>query len=380
MRRLIVLLVLIGGAVWAAVALATPGHGQTNTILSVGTLQADLAFNTGLTAQANGLTWRGKQYSADQLPEFLMQLRTAGVTNVGEWLNLHPAVSAKFGMVPVGLLHSPEVVTQQARFAPGATSGWHSHPGYVTGTVVSGRSRVTAPTLARDLAAGQSFYETAANPFLDQEREQRGRGDDGDLRRSRRHAPPPGFGSTGRSLDLQQVIRLERICERPPGVAAVDVARQRPSTRRRPSRADGDPRERLSAPARTCTSLTGRRRGVSAGSSAPRTHLCPRERQGRADLQRRRSRRDPISSATRRVRPLSRRGARALVRRAVARRDAGRLRYLRRRTLDRRRGAGAPLCPVSLGSPDELARSATAALQRLAARMPFARRTSRLRS
>ena len=149
MRRLIVLLVLIGAAVWAAVALATPGHGQTNTILSVGTLQADLAFNTGLTAQANGLTWRGKQYSADQLPEFLMQLRTAGVTNVGEWLNLHPAVSAKFGMVPVGLLHSPEVVTQQARFAPGAVSGWHSHPGYLSRTVVSGQLPGTAPTARR---------------------------------------------------------------------------------------------------------------------------------------------------------------------------------------------------------------------------------------
>jgi len=167
MRRLIVLLVLIGGAVWAAVALATPGHGQTNTILSVGTLQADLAFNTGLTAQANGLTWRGKQYSADQLPEFLMQLRTAGVTNVGEWLNLHPAVSAKFGMVPVGLLHSPEVVTQQARFAPGATSGWHSHPGYVTGTVVSGQVVRYGPDCTPEtLAAGQSFYETAAKPFV----------------------------------------------------------------------------------------------------------------------------------------------------------------------------------------------------------------------
>ena len=164
MKRLIVLLVLVGAAVWAAVALATPGHGQTNTILSVGTLQADLAYNTGLTAQANGLTWQGKQYAADQLPEFLMRLRSAGVTNLGEWLNLHPAVSRrKFGMAPVGLLHSPEVVTQQAKFAPGATSGWHSHPGYLTGTVVSGQVVRYGPDCTSEtLSAGQSFYETAA--------------------------------------------------------------------------------------------------------------------------------------------------------------------------------------------------------------------------
>ena len=35
-----------------------------------------------------------------------MRLRSAGVTNLGQWLNLHPLVSAAFGMVPVGLLHS----------------------------------------------------------------------------------------------------------------------------------------------------------------------------------------------------------------------------------------------------------------------------------
>ena len=166
MKRLVLALVLAGAAVWAAVAVATPGQGQANSIMSIGALQADLAFNTGITAEAGGLTWRGKQYSADRLPEFLMQLRSAGVTNLGEWLNLHPVVSAKFGMVPVGLLHSPEVVVQQARFAPGAYSGWHVHPGYLTATVVSGQVvRYGVDCSPQTFSAGQSFYETAANPF-----------------------------------------------------------------------------------------------------------------------------------------------------------------------------------------------------------------------
>ena len=167
MKRLIVLLILVGAVISTAVALATPSQGQTSTITSLGVLQADLAFNTGITAQANGLTWEGKQYSADQLPEFLMRLRSAGVTSLGEWLNLHPVVSARFGMVPVGLLHSPEIVTQQAKFAPGAMSGWHSHPGYLTATVVSGQVvRYGTDCSAETYTAGQSFYETAARTFI----------------------------------------------------------------------------------------------------------------------------------------------------------------------------------------------------------------------
>jgi len=166
MKRLIVVVVLAGAAVWAAVAVATPGQGQANTIMSVGALQADLAYNTGIHADDNGLTWQGKQYSADQLPEFLKRLRGAGVTNLGEWLNLHPAVSARFGLAPVGLLHSPEVVVQQARFAPGAFSGWHVHPGYLTATVVSGQVvRYRPDCTSETFSAGQSFYETAATPF-----------------------------------------------------------------------------------------------------------------------------------------------------------------------------------------------------------------------
>jgi quercetin dioxygenase-like cupin family protein len=165
-RPLILCLALSGAVAWTAVALATPSQGQSSSILSLGALQADLAFNTGLTAAPNGLTWQDKQYSADQLPEFLMRLRSAGVANLGEWLNLHPAVSAKFGMVPVGVLRSPEVVTQQATFAPGGLSGWHTHPGYLTGTVVSGEIvRYGTDCSSQTFTAGQSFYETGAKTY-----------------------------------------------------------------------------------------------------------------------------------------------------------------------------------------------------------------------
>ena len=167
MKRLILVLVVGAAAVWAAVALATPGSGQSNKILSVGALNEVLAFNTGLTANASGITWGSTKYSADQLPEFLMRLRSEGVTNLGEWLNLHPLVSAKFGMLPIGMLQSPEIVTQQATFAPGATSGWHTHPGYLTATVVSGQVvRYGTDCSSQTFTAGQSFYETGAHTFV----------------------------------------------------------------------------------------------------------------------------------------------------------------------------------------------------------------------
>jgi quercetin dioxygenase-like cupin family protein len=167
MKRLILALVVGAAAAWPAVALATPGQGQSNKIVSVGALNDVLAFNTGLTADASGTSWGSTHYSADQLPEFLMRLRSAGVTNLGDWLNLHPLVSAKFGMVPVGVLQSPEVVTQQATFAPGATSGWHTHPGYLTATVVSGQViRYGTDCSSQTFTAGQSFYETGAHTFV----------------------------------------------------------------------------------------------------------------------------------------------------------------------------------------------------------------------
>jgi hypothetical protein len=167
LKRLVVFLVLGSAVVWTAVALATPSHGSASVIVAQGTLQADVAYNTGLAVATTGITWDGKQYAANQLPEFLMHLRSAGVTDVGAWLNLHPAVSAKFGMVAMGLLHNPEVVTQQTTFAPGSASGWHSHPGYLAVTVMSGQVvRYAADCSSQTFTAGQSFNETGANTYI----------------------------------------------------------------------------------------------------------------------------------------------------------------------------------------------------------------------
>ena len=127
-------------------------------------------------------------------------LRSAGVTNLGEWLNLHPAVSAKFGMMPVGLLSSPEVVTQQTTFAPGATSGWHTHPGYLTATVVSGqvvryRNRLLVADVRRP---GSRSTRPAAKTFVVKNEGTTTRRRDRDVRR------PGGTPTTGLRLDEPQ--------------------------------------------------------------------------------------------------------------------------------------------------------------------------------
>jgi hypothetical protein len=167
MKRLLLMLGLVGAAVWASVALATPGQGQSPTILSTGTLNGDVAFNTGLVAKSDGVSWGAKHYTADQLPEFLTGLRNGGVTSLGEWLNLHPAIAAGFGMVPIGVLHSPEIVTQQVKFAPGAYSGWHSHPGFLVSTVLSGQLvRYGTDCSSQTYDPGQSWTETGANTFI----------------------------------------------------------------------------------------------------------------------------------------------------------------------------------------------------------------------
>ena len=129
MKRLLILVPLAGAAICASVALATPANGTKSNIMSIGTLNGDVAFNTGLPVTANGLTWGTKHYSVDRLPEFLLGLRAEGVTSLGDWLNLHPAVSAAFGLMPIGVLHSPEIVTQTVNFPPGARRAGTPIPG-----------------------------------------------------------------------------------------------------------------------------------------------------------------------------------------------------------------------------------------------------------
>ena len=167
MKRLLVLVPLAGAAIWGSVALATPSAGTQSAIMSVGTLNGDVAFNTGLPVKANGLTWGTKHYSVDELPEFLAARRAEGVTSLGDWLNLHPAVSAAFGLVPIGVLHSPEIVTQTVKFPPGASSGWHTHPGFLVSTELTGTlTKYGTDCSSQSYAPGQSWTETGANTFI----------------------------------------------------------------------------------------------------------------------------------------------------------------------------------------------------------------------
>ena len=167
MKRLLILAPLACAAIWVSVALATPANGTKSTIMSIGTLNGDVAFNTGVPVSANGLTWGTKHYNVDQLPEFLMARRAEGVTDLGDWLNLHPGVSAAFGLVPIGVLHSPEIVTQTVNFPAGAYSGWHTHPGFLVSTELTGAlTKYGTDCSSQTYNPGQSWTETCTNTFI----------------------------------------------------------------------------------------------------------------------------------------------------------------------------------------------------------------------
>ena len=167
MKRLLILIAVACAAVWVSVALATPASGTKSTVMSIGTLNGDVAFDTGLPVTGNGLTWGGRHFGVDQLPEFLMARRADGVTSLGDWLNLHPAVSAAFGLMPIGVLHSPEIVTQTVNFPAGAYSGWHTHPGFLVSTELTGTlTRYSTDCSSQSYAPGQSWTETGANTFI----------------------------------------------------------------------------------------------------------------------------------------------------------------------------------------------------------------------
>ena len=173
MKRLIVVLVLAGAAVWTAVALGTPSQGQTSSITSVGALQSDLAFNTGLAAEANGITWQGKQYSRRPV---------AGVPVSAS--NRRRDEPRRMARPPPGRVGQ---VRNDSDRAPALAGGRHA-----AGDLRARRSlRLAQPSrlpdrhrrvgtdrplrdrlLRGDVHAGQTFYETAAQDVHDQEREQ----------------------------------------------------------------------------------------------------------------------------------------------------------------------------------------------------------------
>jgi hypothetical protein len=191
--------VAVAASVLATIALATPGSGTDASVLSKGTLAADVVFKTG-HVQGGGMSWFGRHWSSDQLPEFLAALRQNGTANLGEWLALHPAGAAKLGLTPLGLLKSPEVVKQRITYPAEAHTGWHSLAGgYLTATVVSGEVvRYNADCTSQKFTAGQSFYQPGANTFIVKNESSR------EAVLTATYVAPNGTPETGLHLDKQQ--------------------------------------------------------------------------------------------------------------------------------------------------------------------------------
>jgi quercetin dioxygenase-like cupin family protein len=60
-----------------------------------------------------------------------------------------------------------DVRVQTLRMAPGATTGWHSHPGFALISVTQGTQTLySADCSPRTIAAGQSFVETGDEPMV----------------------------------------------------------------------------------------------------------------------------------------------------------------------------------------------------------------------
>lgn len=68
------------------------------------------------------------------------------------------SVPATVAELPVPQDHGEQVVIVQARdFAPGASSGWHVHPGTEIAYVVSGTMELATAAGVRRMVAGDSF-------------------------------------------------------------------------------------------------------------------------------------------------------------------------------------------------------------------------------
>ena len=59
------------------------------------------------------------------------------------------------------------VRVQTLRMAPGATTGWHSHPGFVIVSITQGTQTLySADCSSRTISAGESFVETGEEAML----------------------------------------------------------------------------------------------------------------------------------------------------------------------------------------------------------------------
>ena len=164
MRKFLIIGIAIPiAAVTATIALATPGVG----VLSAPVL-ARAAFGGDVTLQskpnqATGLTWRGREWKAEQLPEFLKALRDQGkVTDLGAWVTNHPAAASAFGLPAARKVAAADFAVQQVTLAPGGATGWHTHPGPALVLVRTGEFTLynaEAGCTPTTYKAGQSFVD-----------------------------------------------------------------------------------------------------------------------------------------------------------------------------------------------------------------------------
>jgi quercetin dioxygenase-like cupin family protein len=85
-----------------------------------------------------------------------------GITDVVNFVEATNAatVRAKDGPIKLELKAPTDVLVQTATFQPGASSGWHAHPGFVILAVKSGTlTRYDEHCRAQSFAAGQAFVE-----------------------------------------------------------------------------------------------------------------------------------------------------------------------------------------------------------------------------
>ena len=164
MRKLLMIGIAIPvAAVAATMALATPGTGVLGA-----PMLARAAFGGDVTLlskpnEATGLAWRGRDWKAGELPEFLRMLRDQGkVTDLGAWVTNHPAAAAAFGLPASRKVPAADFAVQQVTLGPGGATGWHTHPGPALVLVRSGEFTLynaEAGCTPTTYKAGQSFVD-----------------------------------------------------------------------------------------------------------------------------------------------------------------------------------------------------------------------------
>ena len=146
-----------------AVALATPATGVLSApLLARAAFGADVALQSEANA-ATGLAWGGRDWKAEELPEFLALLRDQGeVADLGAWVARHPTAAAAFGLPAARVVTAADFTVQQITLAPGGATGWHTHPGPALVLVRSGAITLynaTAGCSGTTYRAGQSFVD-----------------------------------------------------------------------------------------------------------------------------------------------------------------------------------------------------------------------------